>query len=315
MLEAETHLVPKLVMGSEGLLHGLQTPTKNLTPLPTSEQDELTPSRPSRLKRATNRLGIDDISLQHALTPSPNRSHQQAKLLHTPKQSAKQKLPKTPEFHRVATSEEEKGLLMRDALVPSTPTTPSNRQQGEKSGWEIAENRETPDGKFKIRIKSSAQKSSRKSPNASAPLGIFRISRRMSMEIGISPAELLAMTRSPSPKERGSAGPGVTPLIKPSPSSSSSGHTTGPVSVLKSISEGKENSTRESRSGSHVQAVQKAASVGEKRKYSPLSSRSLYNLTTSPIINRTLPPSGDQDSNDDQPPSKRPRCKASKKLY
>ena len=60
---------------------------------------------------------------------------------------------------------------------------------------------------------------------------------------------------------------------------------------------------------------QKAASVGEKRKYSPLSSRSLYNLTTSPIINRTLPPSGDQDSNDDQPPSKRPRCKASKKLY
>ena len=37
-LEAETHLRKTDKVGSEEVLHGFQTPTKNLTPLPTSEQ-------------------------------------------------------------------------------------------------------------------------------------------------------------------------------------------------------------------------------------------------------------------------------------
>merc|ERR1712111_207991 len=75
------------------------------------------------------------------------------------------------------------------------------------------------------------------------------------------------MTSSPSPKKRAAV---------------VSANNSGPVP---GTHVNKENSGR-----------QGTIALGEKRKhYSPLSARGLYNLTTSPIINRTLSGGGDHD--------------------
>ena len=123
----------------------------------------------------------------------------------TPRQQQLVKrLPKTPELHLVRDEDPE---MIRDALVSPPPAS--------KKDWQIVTSQETPDGKFKIKFGSKRDKKAaesldkaKASPASAAPSLHFplRISRRMSMEIGISAAELThAMTRSPSPKKRAHA--------------------------------------------------------------------------------------------------------------
>merc|ERR1719206_402179 len=137
----------------------------------------------------------------------------------------------------------------------------------------------------------------------------LRISRRMSLEIGISAAELThAMTRSPSPKKRALGAAAANPTSATSQPVTSSNSCPAVPTASRTTTTDKENTTA---TMAHLSPALQRAAVGEKRKYSPLSSRSLYNLTTSPIINRSL----NEGPSDQPPPAKRPRCKASKKLY
>ena len=110
---------------------------------------------------------------------------------------------------------------MQDALVPASPPPHPNSRNLD---WQILTRTETPDGKIKMKFKNSPKPSkasqnaagggtgspsaSGKKPSAVAHFPL-RISRRMSMEIGISAAELSAVmtARSPSPKKRPAAAP------------------------------------------------------------------------------------------------------------
>ena len=135
----------------------------------------------------TIRFGIDDVSLHEALTPSPKAARAPPPLPRTPRQQQppKKQPPKTPELHMVTEDPE----MIRDALVSP------------KKDWQIVKSHETPDGKFKIKF--GKNRKSEKGGSPAPPHFPSRISRRMSMEIGISAAELTqAMTRSPSPKKK-----------------------------------------------------------------------------------------------------------------
>ena len=230
-----------------------QTPEKSKPP---ATDFETPTGRPSRHRKATARFGIDDLTLQEALTPSPkmNRLSRRRQVVKEPS------VRTTPELH-ILTSDE--GLLIRDALVKQKPELVSPPH------WKVVENQETPDGQIKIKINRSRQLASNKNTPESLSAsggGGQRVSRRMASEIGISAEELRqVMYKSPSPKKR--------------------------------VVAGKENSPDHKSQLAAVAQMDK-----DKRKYSPLSSRSLYDLTTSPILNKSL---GEG----------KPRSKASKKLY
>ena len=115
---------------------------------------------------------------------------------------------------------------------------------------------------------------------------VQRISRRTSMQLGMTPENLLQLqTRSPSP-----------------------------VKKMTSAFTSRENSVKSSAAASASPSMGKSNkenSVKSKNKFSPLSSTSLHNLTTSPILN--LPLERPRRPSRDSPTRKRRRV--SKKLY
>ncbi len=224
------------------------------------EAENATPSRPSRRKKFVERMGIDDVKLSEVVSP-------RVKL--TPFSKIKLNVQESKEIEDLgdldgvqelaeAIEQVQNDPVLRKKLsltcigeAPLIEDLPKKRKRVQEDDFDYnVKAVESPNGEIKLKINRTL-----KPINAT----VQRISRRASLQIGISPENLLKLqTRSPSPVKKFN----------------------------------KEN-------------------VQEKSKYSPLSSTSLFTLTTSPILNI--------DVHKERRPSKnspaRKRRRVSKKLY
>ena len=195
------------------------------------EQD-VTPVRPSRKKLVTQRFGIDNMTLSDVISPSgkgmgtpKHKSGDTMAILGTPSTPKSTKgIPNTVKSRQKTPTkivlDEDVPDTIRDlysvaeSLVGSDNEISFNRRAATPSlkpenDW-TSEINESPQGAITIRIKrqggsnGSTPKSNRK---GMTPRPLFqqmaRVSRRQSMEIGMSPGKLnKLMMQSPSPKKK-----------------------------------------------------------------------------------------------------------------
>jgi hypothetical protein len=276
-----------------------ETPEKEIIKTTNKPVEISTPdsARPSRRRNPTSRMGIDDVLMSQVgspkvkITPFSKHKHHLEKKDEgsplakdpTPKQtrkrisSSKKKLNLNEIW--VKYPEDNKDNMIKDAIRKRKRTI-SYEESIVKAPEEDLEESFSPPGKFNFAIKAV------ESPNGAFKLHINRtkkplqpfqrISRRTSFEFGMSPGKLLKLqTKSPSPVKK----------------------------VRQSLDKENNHAARDKNTPTKLLQM---------NKYSPLSSTSLHNLTTSPILNCDLPKEGRRPSND-SPARKRRRV--SKKLY